>query len=127
ARVRTEVEIDATVARLATAPGGGLIVPPDAYTMVRRDLIVKSAAQHRIPAIYSYRQVVKEGGLISYGPETADIFRRSASYVDRILRAPTRASFRRRRPPSLNSSSTSRPRTRSGSKFRRSSLPLSTR
>ena len=86
ARVRTEAEIDAAVARLAEAPGGGLIVPPDAYTMVRRDLIVKSTAQHRIPAIYSYRQVFKEGGLISYGPETADIFRRSASYVDRILK-----------------------------------------
>ena len=86
ARVRTEAEIDAAVARLAAARGGGLIVPPDAYTMVRRDLIVKSTAQHRIPAIYSYRQVVKEGGLISYGPETADIFRRSASYVDRILK-----------------------------------------
>jgi putative tryptophan/tyrosine transport system substrate-binding protein len=86
ARVRTEAEIDAAVARLAAASGGGLIVPPDAYTMVRRDLIVKSTAQHRIPAIYSYRQVIKEGGLISYGPETADIFRRSASYVDRILK-----------------------------------------
>ena len=54
--------------------------------MVVRDLIVKSTAQYRIPAIYSYRQVIKEGGLISYGPETADIFRRSASYVDRILK-----------------------------------------
>jgi putative tryptophan/tyrosine transport system substrate-binding protein len=86
ARVRTEAEIDAAVARLAAAPGGGLIVPPDAYTMVRRDLIVKATAQHRIPTISSYRQVVKEGGLISYGPETADIFRRSASYVDRILK-----------------------------------------
>jgi putative tryptophan/tyrosine transport system substrate-binding protein len=86
ARVRTEAEIDSAVARLAAGSGGGLIVPPDAYTMVRRDLIVKSTAQHRIPAIYSYRQVVKEGGLISYGPETADIFRRSASYVDRVLK-----------------------------------------
>ena len=59
-----------------------------------RDLIVKSTAQHRIPAIYSYRQFAKEGGLISYGPETADIFRRSASYVDRILKGanPSRAS-----------------------------------
>jgi putative ABC transport system substrate-binding protein len=86
ARVRTEAEIDSAVARLAAGPGGSLIVPPDAYTMVRRDLIVKSTAQHRIPAIYSYRQVIKEGGLISYGPETADLFRRSASYVDRILK-----------------------------------------
>jgi ABC-type uncharacterized transport system substrate-binding protein len=86
ARVSTEAEIDAAVAKLASAPGGGLMVPPDAYTLVRRDLIVQSTAQHRIPAIYSYRQVIKEGGLMSYGPETSDIFRRSASYVDRILK-----------------------------------------
>jgi putative ABC transport system substrate-binding protein len=86
ARVGTEAEIDTAVAKLAAAPGGGLIVPPDAYTLVHRDLIVQSAAQHRIPAIYSYRQVVKEGGLMSYGPETSDIFWRSASYVDRILK-----------------------------------------
>jgi putative ABC transport system substrate-binding protein len=87
ARVGTEAEINAAVAKLAAAPGGrGLIVLPDAYTLVHRDLIVQSTAQHRIPAIYSYRQVVKEGGLMSYGPETSDIFRRSASYVDRILK-----------------------------------------
>src|SRR5215472_9708269 len=86
ARVGTEAEIDAAIAKLAAAPGGGLIVPPDAYTLVHRELIVRSTAQHRIPAIYSYRQVIKEGGLMSYGPETSDIFRRSASYVDRILK-----------------------------------------
>ena len=86
AHVGTEAEIDAAVTKLAAAPGGGLMVPPDAYTLVHRDLIVQSTAQHRIPAIYSYRQVTKEGGLMSYGPETSDIFRRSASYVDRILK-----------------------------------------
>jgi putative tryptophan/tyrosine transport system substrate-binding protein len=86
ARVRTDTEIDAAVAALAVAPGGGLIVPPDTYTLVHRDRIVQAAVQHRIPAIYSYRQIVKEGGLIAYGPETSDIFRRSASYVDRILK-----------------------------------------
>jgi putative ABC transport system substrate-binding protein len=86
ARVRNEAEIDGAVAELAAAPGGGLIVPPDTYTLVHRGLIVTSAARHRIPAIYSYRQVVKEVGLMSYGPETADIFRRTASYVDRILK-----------------------------------------
>jgi putative tryptophan/tyrosine transport system substrate-binding protein len=86
ARVSTETEIDAAIAKLAAAPGGGLIVAPDAYTLVHRDLIVQSTAQHRIPAIYSYRQLIKEGGLMSYGPETSDIFRRSASYVDRILK-----------------------------------------
>jgi putative ABC transport system substrate-binding protein len=85
ARVGTKAEIDAAVAELAVEPGG-LIVPPDAYTLVHRNLIVQSTAQHRIPAIYSYRQLVKEGGLMSYGPETSDIFRRSASYVDRILK-----------------------------------------
>jgi putative ABC transport system substrate-binding protein len=86
ARVGTEAEIDAAIAKLAAALGGGLIVAPDTYTLVNRDLIVQSTAQHRIPAIYSYRQVIKEGGLMSYGPETSDIFRRSASYVDRILK-----------------------------------------
>jgi putative ABC transport system substrate-binding protein len=86
ARVSTETEIDAAIAKLAAAPGGGLIVAPDAYTLVHRDLIVQWTAQHRIPAIYSYRQLIKEGGLMSYGPETSDIFRRSASYVDRILK-----------------------------------------
>ena len=86
ARVGAEAEIDAAIAKLAAAPGGSLIVAPDAYTLVHRDLIVQSTAQHRIPAIYPYRQLVKEGGLMSYGPETSDIFRRSASYVDRILK-----------------------------------------
>src|SRR6266576_312343 len=86
ARVGTEAEIDAAIAKLAAAPGGGLMVPPDAYTLVHRDLIVRSTAQHRLPAIYSYRQLIQEGGLMSYGPETSDIFRRSASYIDRILK-----------------------------------------
>jgi putative ABC transport system substrate-binding protein len=86
ARVGTEAEINAAVAKLAAAPSGGLIVLPDVYTLVHRNLIVQSTAQHRIPAIYPYRQVVKEGGLMSYGPETSDIFQRSASYVDRILK-----------------------------------------
>jgi hypothetical protein len=83
--VRSAADIDGAIADLAM-PGGGLIVPPDAYTLVHRAIIVNSARRHGVPAIYSYRQIVREGGLLSYGPETADIFRRSASYVDRILR-----------------------------------------
>jgi putative ABC transport system substrate-binding protein len=86
APVRDTAEIQSAIAKFAATPGGGLIVPPDTYTLVHREVIVKSAGQHRIPTIYSYRQLVKEGGLMSYGPETADIFRRSASYVDRILK-----------------------------------------
>jgi putative ABC transport system substrate-binding protein len=86
ARVRSEAEIDAALAELAAKRGSGLIVPPDTYTLAKRGLIVTSAMRYRIPAIHAYRQSVKEGGLISYGPETTDIFRRSASYVDRILK-----------------------------------------
>jgi putative ABC transport system substrate-binding protein len=86
ARVRADAEIDTAIGALGSRPGGGLIVPPDSYILVQRDRIVSAAARHRIPVIYPYRQVVKEGGLISYGPETADIFRRTASYVDRILK-----------------------------------------
>jgi ABC-type uncharacterized transport system substrate-binding protein len=86
ARVRSEGDIDAAIAELAGTPGGGLIVPPDTYTLVHRGRIVDAASRHHVPAIYSYRQLVKEGGLLSYGPDTADIFRRAAAYVDRILK-----------------------------------------
>jgi ABC-type uncharacterized transport system substrate-binding protein len=84
--VRNEAEIEAAIAGVGMKPGGGLIVPPDTYTLVHRGLIVEAVRRHRLPAIYSYRQHVHEGGLMAYGPDTADIFRRSASYIDRILR-----------------------------------------
>jgi putative tryptophan/tyrosine transport system substrate-binding protein len=86
AHVRSEAEIEAAVAGLGANPGGGMIVPPDTYTLVHRGLIVEAMRRHRLPAIYSYRQHVQEGGLMAYGPDTADIFRRSASYIDRILK-----------------------------------------
>ena len=84
--VGTEADIEQAVAKLAKEPGSGLLVPPDTFTVVHRDLVISSAAQHRVPAIFTYRQFVREGALISYGPETTDIFQRSASYVDRILK-----------------------------------------
>jgi len=84
--VGTEADIERAVAKLAKEPGSGLLVPPDTFTVVHRDLVISSAAQHRVPAIFTYRQFVREGALISYGPETTDIFQRSASYVDRILK-----------------------------------------
>ena len=74
------------MAKLAKEPGSGLLVPPDTYTVVHRGLVISSAAQHRLPAIFTYRQFAREGALITYGPETTDIFHRAASYVDRILR-----------------------------------------
>ena len=54
--------------------------------LVHRDLVIQAAARYRIPASYSYRQNVEEGGLMSYGADTLDIFFRSASYIDRILK-----------------------------------------
>jgi putative ABC transport system substrate-binding protein len=70
----------------AREPNGGLVLPTDVTTIVNRDLIVALAARHRLPAIYSFRSDVASGGLISYGPNTADLFVRSASYIDRILK-----------------------------------------
>jgi putative ABC transport system substrate-binding protein len=86
APVTDVAEIEGTIARLAGDSGGGLIAPADPFIVVNRDAIMQAAEKHRVPAIYTYRQFVTEGGLMSYGPDTADIFRRAGSYVDRILK-----------------------------------------
>ena len=67
-------------------PNGALILAPDIFMVSQRDLIVRLAAEHRLPAIYPLREYVMSGGLLSYGADTADRYRRAASYVDRILR-----------------------------------------
>src|SRR5262245_57207363 len=79
-------EIERTIGEFAAEPNGGLVVLPDATTLNHRGLIVALAARHRVPAIYSFRHIVVEGGLISYGIDVADQFRRAAGYVDRILK-----------------------------------------
>src|SRR5262245_10937508 len=84
--VRSIAEIESTAAKLADQPGGGLLVAPDTFTLVHRKLIIDLAELHRLPATFAYRQFAKEGALMTYGPDTVDIFRRSASYVDRILK-----------------------------------------
>jgi putative ABC transport system substrate-binding protein len=86
APVHNDVEIEAAIVALAHEPGGGLINTPDPFTTGHRGLIMTLAKQHRVPAVYQLRQFALEGGLMSYGPDTHDIFRRSAWYVDRILR-----------------------------------------
>jgi ABC-type uncharacterized transport system substrate-binding protein len=83
--VRDEAEIEAAVTTFARQPGGGLIVPPEPFINTHRGVIMALAHRHHLPAIYGFRQYVTEGALISYGPDTIDIYRRSASYVDRIL------------------------------------------
>jgi putative ABC transport system substrate-binding protein len=86
AQVRNPGEIDDAVATLGRRPGSALLVTPDPFMLVHRGAIIRAAAQYRVPATYSYRQHVQEGALISYGADTIDIFRRSASYIDRILK-----------------------------------------
>jgi putative ABC transport system substrate-binding protein len=78
--------IERGVAVFAGAPNGGLIVPPAALATTHRDVIIKLAARHRLPAIYPLRVFVTDGGLMSYGPVTADLYPRVAGYVDRILK-----------------------------------------
>jgi putative tryptophan/tyrosine transport system substrate-binding protein len=79
-------DIDAVMARLGRAPGGGLIFPPDTFTSSQRKLIVDLTAREKLPAIYAFRDFSAEGGLVSYGPDVPDQFRRAASYVDRVFR-----------------------------------------
>jgi putative tryptophan/tyrosine transport system substrate-binding protein len=84
--VHNEAEIEAAILAFAREPGSGLIAAPGAFINTRRHLIMALAERHRLPAIYGFRQFVSEGALMSYGPDSADIVRRSASYADRILR-----------------------------------------
>jgi putative tryptophan/tyrosine transport system substrate-binding protein len=84
--VRDEGEVEAALTALAQEPGGGLIAAPDAFINNHRRAIMASTERRRLPAIYGFRQFATEGALISYGPDTADIVRRSAGYVDRILK-----------------------------------------
>jgi putative ABC transport system substrate-binding protein len=78
--------IERDIAIFASAPNGGLIVPPAALATSRRDLIIKLAARYRLPAIYPLRIFVTDGGLMSYGPVTTDLYWRVAGYIDRILK-----------------------------------------
>jgi putative ABC transport system substrate-binding protein len=91
ARVRDAGDIERAVNAFAPGPDAGLIVLPDAVTFVHRDLIVASAARRRLPAIYAFRHFAKSGGLMSYGYDPVDLYRRAASYVDRILKGATPA------------------------------------
>src|SRR5215813_6057291 len=86
AQVRNPAEIESTIAKLGSEPGSGLIVMPDNFTSVHRELIISLAAQFRIPTIYPYRYFADEGGLLSYGVDISDLFRRAAEYTSRILR-----------------------------------------
>ena len=78
--------IERAVTAFARSANGGLIVTSSRFAVVHRDLIITLAARHRLPAVYPYRHYVISGGLICYGPDQIDQFRRAAGYVDRILK-----------------------------------------
>jgi putative ABC transport system substrate-binding protein len=79
-------EIERAVAAFARSPNGGLIVTAGAATVHYSNLIVTLAARHRLPAVYNERSFVAADGLISYGPDFVDQYRRAAGYIDRILK-----------------------------------------
>jgi putative tryptophan/tyrosine transport system substrate-binding protein len=81
-----DAEIEAMMTGLAREAGAGLLVLPENFVIVHRDAIITLAARYRLPAVYPYRFFTASGGLISYGPDEIDMLRRTAGYVDRILK-----------------------------------------
>jgi len=84
--VRDADEMDRAITAFASESNGGLIVTQNATAILHRKLIIALAARHRLPAIYAYSSFVTDGGLISYGPDSMDGYRRAAGYIDRILK-----------------------------------------
>ena len=84
--LRDPGEIERAVAAFARAPNGGLVVTTSGGALLYGNLIITLAARHRLPAVYPYRYFVAAGGLISYGPDLIDQYRRAAGYVDRVLK-----------------------------------------
>jgi putative ABC transport system substrate-binding protein len=86
APVRIDVEIETAIIALGREPGGGFVVMPDVFMTEHRAPIILAAARNNVPAAYWQSPFARDGGLLSYGPDVVDTFRRAASYVDRILR-----------------------------------------
>jgi putative ABC transport system substrate-binding protein len=86
AGVRDVTEIERSIMAFARSSNGGMIVTASTLTLTHRELITRLAAQHRLPAVYPMRYFAAVGGLITYGPDSIDPFRRAAAYVDRILK-----------------------------------------
>jgi putative ABC transport system substrate-binding protein len=86
APVHSDVEIEKAIIDLGREPGGGLVVLSDAFTYTHIGPIISAAARNNVPAVYWLSAIARDGGLLSYGADRVDTFRRSASYVDRILR-----------------------------------------
>jgi putative ABC transport system substrate-binding protein len=86
APVHSHEEIEATITALGRETGGGLVVMSDVFMTTHRAAVISAAARNNVPAVYASTTFARDGGLLSYAPNGSDIFRRAASYVDRILR-----------------------------------------
>jgi putative tryptophan/tyrosine transport system substrate-binding protein len=86
APVHSDAEIETAITALGREPGSGLVVTGDIFMIAHRAPIILAAARNNVPAFYSYSAFARDGGLLSYGVDRVDTFRRAASYVDRILR-----------------------------------------
>jgi putative ABC transport system substrate-binding protein len=86
APVHSDAEIETTFIALGRESGGGLVAMADAFMTAHRALIISAAARNNVPAVYHLSAFARDGGLLSYGADQEDLFRRAASYVDRILR-----------------------------------------
>jgi putative ABC transport system substrate-binding protein len=86
APVHSDLEIETDIIALGREPGGGLVVLPNMFMTAHRMPIILAAARNNVPAVYALSQSARDGGLLSYGVDRVDTFRRAATYVDRILR-----------------------------------------
>jgi putative ABC transport system substrate-binding protein len=86
APVRSDAEIETAIIALGREPGSGLVLIPDGFTVAHRALVISAAARNNVPAVYYQSHFARDGGLLSYGPDAVDLYRRAATYVDRILR-----------------------------------------
>jgi putative ABC transport system substrate-binding protein len=86
APVRSDAEIETAIIALGREPGSGLIGLPDTFMNVHRTTIISAATRNNVPAVYAFSAFARGGGLLSYGPDPVDNWRRAATYVDRILR-----------------------------------------
>jgi putative ABC transport system substrate-binding protein len=86
APVHSDIEIEMAIVALGREAGGGLVVMPDPFMTPHRAPIISAAARNNVPAVYYFSYFARDGGLLSYGNDPTDIFRRAATYVDRILR-----------------------------------------
>jgi putative ABC transport system substrate-binding protein len=86
APVHSDSEVEAAIVALGRELGGGLVVLPDVFTQMHRAPIILAAARNNVPVVYHLSYFVKDGGLLSYGIDQVDTWRRAATYVDRILR-----------------------------------------